>query len=620
MTTRIQKFSIATEKLSSQYSRWFSVILAACLVILLSTISLAFKTLLAGPIGVELKEPFLNTGISRLYVLQISTSLSVLFLGTCIYLFFHWEHAQRWRWIVFAKGFFRHMELCFTRSALQSDAPGNAFLYWGCIALSALWVNYAVLYDLPGIPCIEPDTISYLSPSPIRSAGYMMLIDAIYFFTGDIKWMVPAQLNVILLSFATLGWSLRNYLNNQIFGLMAALVPMLSAGLLILTPTIMTEALFTALICFHITAVLSLLRHYSHMALMMIGLTLALMIIIRPNGISFLIGLPVLAYFYKEKWRSCLLYMASPVIVIILAQCLYNEKTFGFFGLHSFGDIIFAANVAPIYHPDMPSEYPELSAGLGHSLAYYARDFPSFKERRWPFEMAEVASITAVGAIYGEILPAIRKQLGLPAPKHVAFEYEPRVNAIARSLNLSAIQHNPFGFLKIISSNYIANWSLTLPIRVPMAIFYPRCLEIAQGVARENETLVSRVIDTGYFWEAELQSRINDVKSAGVRPIEWPRMVLGVFQLPLALFSFAISLTGIALILKRREDKDHGYRLLAYTSLTLQAGIGLISIGNASFARYTVVFDPLVIVMLLTAATMLIRYLFTDQGDERTSS
>ena len=615
MATRIQRASESVDRFASRQPQVFTAVLAACLLAGAGAMFLALTALLDGPIGVELKQRFWQTGYSRLLVLQISAFAACCFWAAFFALALGWRTAPLWLRAVVARRIW-----CRLAQRLERPMePGRPALYWGCVAAAALWANAAILHFLPVIACVEPDTVGYLGPNPIRSAGYMLIVKAVVGLTGDLKWLVPVQLNVMLLSFATLGWVLRGALRSGILGIVAAAVPMLSSGLLVFAPTIMSEAFFTALVCFHVAAVIALFRRHDPAVAIAAGVTLGLMIVVRPNGLSFLAGVPLVVFFSKENWRSSVLCLTVPVALIVVAQCGYNQKTFGFFNLHQFGGVSLAANAAPLLRAEMASEYPELAARLGPSLAHYARDFPPFEERGWPFEMAQVASTTAVGAIYYEILPAIRAHLGLPTVQHLALDFDPRINGIAGSLAISAIRHNPFGFIEIVTSNYIANWHATLPIRVPLAIFYPRCLGIAQDVVRKYEALFSRHTDVAQFWDAALLERIEKAGAHGIRPIEWPRMVVGVFQLPLAYLAFIASLVGLILIARFGRRRDGGYRVLSYSALAVQSGYGLISIGNASFARYTAVFDPLVMVMLLASLTMILRYLFVVQDDESTS-
>ena len=262
----------------------------------------------------------------------------------------------------------------------------------------------------------------------------------------------------------------------------------------------------------------------------------------------------------------------------------------------------------------MTTAHPALAAALDDSLHRYYVDFPPEK-MRFPFQKADAASLTTVGAIYVQILPAIRRSLGLPEPRAVALEYDPRLDDIAGSLGLSAIRNDPLGFAAIAVANYAANWRDTLPVRVPMAIYYPRCRTESVAIAADFADLVGPFGDIAIYRAPEVIAAYDDVGRAGIRAIELPRLAAGVFQPWLAGAAFVVSLAGLAAPLSARRRARPEWRALAFAALSLQAGYGLISLGNASFTRYTVVFDPLAILLLTAGGVVAARFLLQPRAE-----
>lgn len=581
----------------------FGLAIAASGAVALTGAGFALVALASGPIGFELQNSFMDSALSRLSVLQLGGGGALIaVIAGCL---------------LIANGSHRNVMLksvCSGSWAVRIWRMldvGQLWRYWVLVGAAGLWVNIALLWQLPVIACLEPDTIGYLQPSALRSSGYMLFLDAIETLGGNLNWIVAVQLNMMLVAFAVLGRVAGMALKSPTAGLVITLVPMLSAGLLLLSPAVMSEALFVALICVHLACVIHALRTERLWAFLGAGVALGLLILVRPNGISFLVGLLILAVMLRAQWKQALGWVLAPVVVLIVAQGLYHQQTFGFWGLHKFGGVSMVGVMAPLIKPDMPSEHPKLVRHIAKSLESYYVDFPPFEERNYPFEMTHVASLTGVGAIYYQILPAIREYLRLPEPRAVALEYDPRINTIAGSLALSAAKYDPWGALKIVTSNYIGNWRLTLPIRVPMATYYPRCQQMNEDFISKYPDIVSSRLNLDSLSSPEMIARINLVGASGIRAIEWPRMILGVFQMPLGFLTLVISLIGVALGFWPQiwSTPDAGIRTFVYASWALQAGYALISIGNAAFARYTVVFDPLVVLVLLSAAVIVFRYL-----------
>ncbi len=566
-------------------------------VVLLCTVStvaaaLGLHALTSGGIGPALLSPYLDIGVSRLRVVQLAATTAAAGLSATFIAALARRHVTGRKGPVTPATFSR---------ALQALETPRAF--WMTAGLAVIAVNAGMFLALPAVVCIEPDTIGYLSPNPLRSSGYMIFIHAIMAMGGDLTWLPPAQLNLMLASFVVVGWTLRSVTGRPWIGLFAMILPASSAAILILATQAMTEALFVALACLHLSACLSLLKQADLKVALAAGVTLALLILVRPNGISFLAGLPVLFWLIRGRRPMCAAWVLIPVVVLCGIQATYNDRTFGFFGLHRFGGISMAGNAAPLFDPEMPSRYPALVRDLAPSLEHYARDFGRFDDRGWPFEVAHAQALTTVGAIYLEILPAVRDHLGLAEPAHVTDETDPRIADVAGSLALSAIRNNPLGFLEIVTANYIANVHNTLPVRVPVSIHYPRCLDLGRAVFDEFETRLTPFLDAGYFRDDARTAAVH--ATAGLHAIEVPRLAVSAFQITLAYGVLLASCFAAWALTRHRWRHNDTARSLIYTALVFQAGYAIMSLGNASFARYTVVFDPLAFVILLTAASLL---------------
>ncbi|MEG3618519.1 hypothetical protein V5T82_08650 [Magnetovibrio sp. PR-2] len=598
MATRAHKIAQHIDTWAKQHPQGaLTGTLVGSALVLLCTV-MAVLALFSGPIGVDILDRFPGTTLSRLAVLQGAASLGVLSFAALAVFVVNWGEAPKVLKVLYLS---RWAERIAHRLA-RGFSEGSTAAFWGAIGLVAVWVNVEMLVRLPIVACLEPDTVGYLQPSAIRSSGYMFFLDAIVTLTGDMKWIYPVQLNLMLLSFATLGLSVRRVVGSFGAGLIVALIPMVSSGLLILAPAVMSEALFAALICFHLAGVLWALRSPSWIVLLGVGLTLGLMIVVRPNGISFMVTGLMLMWMLRHVWRRVVLALALPLIVIIGAQGLYHHYNYAFFGLHKFGAISLSGNFAPLIRADMGSANPELAAQLEQKLAHYSRDFPPFSERGYPFEMAKVAELTTVGAIYRIILPSVRTHLDLAEPKAVAFEYDPRISQITGDLAKSAVLNDPLGAVQIVSSNFISAWNKSLPIRVPMAQYFSRCATMNTDVYAQHAELISGAGGGGTLIEADTLLALSTTGQEGLRLIEWPRLVLGAFQKGLAYLALMVSIWFCWQILRFRGWGQGDVLAGAVLSISVLAGYGLISLGNTAFTRYTVVFDPVLIALLVVFA------------------
>ena len=189
--------------MAAECPRAFVAVLATILGTMFAAAALAAVALLSGPVGVELQKPFLAFPVSRLTALQLCAALALVCGSGFVFLVAAWDRAPGWlRLVCGARWFGRAFD---PLQGQRRSAP--PWLFWICSGASILWASWAMLVSLPVVPFVEPDTISYLRPSPIRSSGYMLFLDAVVGVTGDLKWVVPLQLEAMLLSFLALGWA-----------------------------------------------------------------------------------------------------------------------------------------------------------------------------------------------------------------------------------------------------------------------------------------------------------------------------------------------------------------------------------------------------------------------------
>lgn len=580
----------------------FGVGLAVLFALFVGALSMAVWAVSSGPVGPELLDEIDTLGLSRLSVLQLSLFTALIAVLALITLIACWRNAPRWLRLAA----FSAVVLRASRRLGEGSNPGSGKLYAMVVGGVAVIVNVAMLWDLPVLACLEPDTVGYLEPSMIRSAGYMVFLDVVVALAGDLRWVYPLQLNLMLVSFAVLGWSMRAHLGSWWAGVIVAIAPMLSAGLLILTPAVMTEAVFVALICFHLAAVLRALKSLTWGALIMAGLTVGLMIVMRPNGISFVLSLVFLVYVIRRCRGRILAGFGVPVLALLVLQGAYNQAAFGFFGLHQFGGMSLVGNFSPLIRADMGGKHADLNATLVKALDRYSH-FPDFDEQSYPYEMAEIAALTSAGAIYKVILPEIRRKLGIPEPLAVAFERDPRVNVIAGDLSSAAILNDPWGAFQIVTSNFIANWHLTLPVRVPMSIYFPRCVDMSLDLAKKHPDLVSAHMDVEFYKTAEIAETMKTVRADGLRWIELPRLLISALQKPLGYLALFIAVFGFVAGLVKGRNASAELQVVSLGALSLMAGYGLISLGNTAHTRYTVVFDPVVFMMMCAMFVFMVR-------------
>ena len=106
------------------------------------------------------------------------------------------------------------------------------------------------------------------------------------------------------------------------------------------------------------------------------------------------------------------------------------------------------------------------------------------------------------------------------------------------------------------------------------------------------------------------------VQRDGVRGIEMPRFFVSAVQMPLAYLSMLIAFLGFFILLKQGWQSRDEVKIWGVSATTLLAGYGVMSIGNTSYTRYTVVFDPVAMMLVSVAVYCVLRSLYDKIQDE----
>ena len=489
--------------------------------------------------------------------------------------------------------------------SLLAVADHPAF-FVGVLVLAVGFVNYDILNATPLLACLEPDSWGYVTTNTLRTQGDQLFLSGIHLIFGDLRWGGPIQLNAMLLSYVAVAFAVRRLFRSNAAGLAVAASLMLSAQLYAWYPKIMAEALFITLIGFHLTAVIYLLDAYSDRWAVAAGVTLAAMVLVRPNGVSFLLGIPVLVILLPKYWRRLLLLGIGPAVIAVVAQATLNYYQQDFFGLTVFTGPQLVATYGELITADMPSQYPELAAALEARLRPLYAKYPPPDERSFPFGYAAVAASVVTPAQYQYAWPEMTSYVAKLMPDASSTARAQVIDRIGTSLAISAIAHNPVGFLKDVGSSFADYWATqSLYHSSGLNQIAAWCYDSSKVAITGNDSgTFARVLDFTPYSQPETARTITVLASAGPRLIERPWLWFQRLRLRYLVMAvtFVVSLVGLAsLLVKRPPGKLLG--LWAYLGINLQGGYLVLSLANASFSRYA---SPLDVVVMVTFMTFVI--------------
>ena len=214
-----------------------------------------------------------------------------------------------------------------------------------------IYINYLHFFGHPFFVVLTPDSIGYVGFSAIRTPGYPLLVALVQYTFGNLDWLVPVQLNLLLISYVALSSGMRAIFDSWLVAELTMLLLAIDTSVQGLAWTMMPDAPFTAMVTVHAAMVLLLLGRFTRSRAFLAGLFLVLAILFKPAGYSLLAGIPLLMVLMWAHWRPILLWMGGTTIAGLFLASTINAMTLGVFGTQAFGSIALVGHVAYMIKP-----------------------------------------------------------------------------------------------------------------------------------------------------------------------------------------------------------------------------------------------------------------------------
>jgi hypothetical protein len=353
-----------------------------------------------------------------------------------------------------------------------------------------IFANIIILRHWPMPAAITPDTGSYASFSEARTIGYPGFLKTLVSFFGDLRLLVPIQLNLLMGSILLLGWAVGRLLGNLLVGIGLVLVLALNPALLTWMQQLMTEGLFVPLLLAHTAFVLLLLSRSSRATAAFAGLTLVAAILVRPAAYSLLLNLPLVILLSRDRKITTLAWTIIPAAALYVAAAGIHQAALGTWQSQSFGGFTLLGKVAILIHGDVPGAPP-----LGGEI--YRRIAPQVKDaenKKFPTEFGAFTAELYDPILYGEVRPVLYDYVKR-ADADSSDSYDRlwrQMNFVAWWLALGVIEQNPLGYLRLIVAQYYGLWSITLTATsLPMGESYVTMMDRNLEQLRQNADLRS---------------------------------------------------------------------------------------------------------------------------------
>jgi hypothetical protein len=468
----------------------------------------------------------------------------------------------------------------------------------------AIIINLTMLKYTDFRPCLEPDSGSYLDFSLVRTGGYPAIVLGIHALTGDVRWMVPFQLNLLLLSLAWLGYSVGRLAGTIWLGLLLTLLCFATVPLLLLTYQILTEATFTAFIALHCAFVANYLRTRRWEHAVAAGTMLVIVILIRPAGYSLLLGIPLVAWLVTtDRFRS-MLQLGIPVVAGLVLASLVNYTQFGVFSTQSFGGYSILGHTLFLLEPEdgASTEIAPMIREIANEVAPLGRPVrdAQFPKEAWLRTMNLYNEL-----LWGRTVPKLVKLLGESAPSLTGVELGKRINDLGFRIALIAIRAHPYEYARHVLANYYGMWSGLLLDYGSFGAHVANCYAETRAIVKlPRNKIFTRFTDPAYFLDPQTSARVQ----AHVGDRHWLQSVYQAILIlrPFILVAGLIFSAGFAVAGLMRTTTSLAC-FACYLSLQLNGYFFFVAGVQAALERYSVPLTPVLWAIVFLGTVVVVR-------------
>lgn len=469
----------------------------------------------------------------------------------------------------------------------------------------AIVINLTMLKYTDFRPCLEPDSGSYLGFSLVRTGGYPAMVLAIHALTGDVRWMVPFQLNLMLLSLAWLGHSVGRLAGTFWLGLLLTGLCFATVPLLLLTYQLLSEATFTAFIVLHCAFIANYLRTRRWEHAVAAGTALVIVILIRPAGYSLLLGIPLVAWLVTSDRFKSMLQLGIPVVAGLVFASLVNYTQFGVFSTQSFGGYSILGHTLFLLEPEdgANTEIQPMIREIANEVAPVGR---LVRDAQFPEEAWLRTTNVYNDLLWHRAVPKLVKLLGQSTPNLAGVELSKRVNDLGFQIALITIKAHPYEYARHVLANYYGMWSGLLLNYGSFGAHVANCYAGTRAIVEiPGNKIFRQFTDPAYFLDAQISARVQ--ANAGAR--HWLQSVyLEILILrPVVLVAGLIFSVGFAVVGLTRRTTTTLTCLGCYLSIQLNGYFFFVAGVQAALERYAVPMMPVLWAIVLLGTVAVVR-------------
>lgn len=515
-------------------------------------------------------------------------------------------------------------------TAWVGRANWRSGLWWAAILAAWVYAAWFMLFELPRIPIFSRDTGTYLEHYWHRPIGYPLFLDAIYGVCGSLYVVVVVQ--------AILGWVAVTHFARRlnalyqipIFSALLAVMFITQVNLMAYHATLFSESLYITLILFSLSCLLGLVRRPSTRTEVLLSISAALPIAVRPTAIPLLAGLVVVYLFRGRRSIARAGRLFGPWLAIILALMAHNYMALGYPSIFVRRGKAMLANVAHLMPTQSRGPYAELANWLGDKT----QDFDPERRRTgnyFKFERAKLTQFHEVAYSQGRIEgfvervrefaaanPELTKEsvIRYPWAKHYG-KHHPQIamDNVEYQLARLAIGNDFWGYVGQVASNWISYWyHVHGPMELSGEVYTESLNDPKTAVFREKYGVPTPAYGndatTFDFPPDPMTHAVSTWLDTGMGVVHWLRARTGLGALEgffLSGVAAVIGFTMLAALWLRRRSLSPRLVALAAILLFVHGHVMMMSLSHHALRRYMNVLEIFIIVAAYLAIRVPVR-------------
>jgi hypothetical protein len=455
------------------------------------------------------------------------------------------------------------------------------------VALAAIAATVAAPGAFRALPLLAPDSTSYLEWSPGRTPAYPVFLALIRALSPDLGALGAAQLAIFLAAAVFCATAHHRLYGHPVIALLVASAIMLHPQLVSYAFTALPELLFSATLLVHVGCVFLALLSMRTRWYVMTGVTLAVLILLKPSGYALVACMPALALSARARpWRA-MLATAVPLGAALIAVSAVNLARHGFFATQAQGGYSLVAHVGafvdaadPVTTAIAADARPQRDAFRGAMTidVYYLLTSHEYHA------LERIVRRRIVEDVERRQGAPIADQRQFPSDARVLSEITRAGTAIARR----AILDHPRDYARHVAAQLYGLWFLPL-------------IQPPDGVARLNAAL------------QQIGSAVPGLAGGAVAFRSVPLPIFLAVRALLALSLIAATVAIVLMVIRRTPATV----ATGYAGLALHANYVLVAAVQPGLPRYALVMWPACVIVLAGCASLLIERLRGDGMEPR---